>query len=207
MESINTVQVKTIQCPYCAQPVLAGAFVCHHCQNNLQSRKSVQIKLQSNGLLLAIYFALLGGAFFASGFMVAKKDIIHFRPSYRHITAQIVAIDNLIEEPHEEALPAAQLTPEKEECQKWDPSLSFQQEEKVCVIGKVLEAGKNSQGMYTIIFDGGELFSLMVIDDEQGYDFSKGDCIQARGNFIVWEGKEVIESSGDISTVESPYCE
>jgi hypothetical protein len=207
MESINTIQVKTNQCPYCDQPVLAGSYVCHHCQNNLQIRKSVQIKLQSNGLLLAIYMALLGSAFFASGFMVAKKDIIHFRPSYRHITAKIEALDTLIEKPHEEAFSAAQPAPEREECQKWDPELAFQQEEEVCLIGNVLEAGKNSQGMYTIIFDGGELFSLMVIDDEQGYDFSTGDCIRARGDIIEWQGKQVIESSGDISKVKSPYCE
>jgi hypothetical protein len=215
MESINTIQVKTNQCPYCDQPVLAGSYVCSHCQNNLQIRKSVPIKLQSNGLLLAIYIALLGGAFFASGFMVAKKDIIHFRPSYRHITARIVsaqiaAIDTLIEEANTGELSTAKTAADSKaanECLTWDEIETDQLEKKVCVFGKIFETRLNGQGIYTIRFSESILNSLILVDDESDYDFSTGDCIRARGNIIDWNTQRAVEISGDISEVDASHCE
>jgi len=204
MESINNLQVNTNNCPYCHQPIVAGSFVCGHCLNNLQIRKSIHLKIQGQEILLIIYMLLLFSSLFAGSLKFTQAAILRyklFHSGFRmHTELQHEAVT-------ESDLPAAQPTVASQVCIHWNEIESYPLGERVCVNGIVFDARKNSSGNFVIRFEGGGVSSPILVDDERSYNHSEGDCIQAIGDVISWNGLMAVELNGDIQNVKKSKCE
>lgn len=199
MESIESLNTTTSLCPYCKNPIFPGAFVCGHCLNNLQSRKSTIINNQLPVWFIGLLACLLVATFilpvlrFSSGaFIRYKLKQLNNRPREAQAMA---AMD-------EKTTPAPTKIPMAENvCLKPDEVTKDHLGQEICVQGNVDSYRLDDRGIFRIRFDK-NLESLMLIDDERTYDVTRGQCIKIRDVVIEWSGLRVIELNGEL-----PECD